>query len=157
MLTRLNRGWATWAHSTELYVEKTMTHLGLPIGKRPLEKNYKLFNPRLSPHTAVEPAPCWFWENFLALADQKSLVIENYAILNKRNIPLQQITTFEKSRSRESAVFSWCNASWYMKALQGRLCEQDYSENSVFSVNKAQTEDFIISINYNLPSTLFGH
>ncbi len=47
------------------------------------------------------------------------------------------------------AAFLWCNASWYMQALQERLCEQDNSENSAFSVNIAQTEEFIASTDYN--------
>ncbi len=35
------------------------------------------------------------FEDFLALVDQKPLIIENYATLNKRNVPMQWITTLE--------------------------------------------------------------
>ncbi len=39
--------------------------------------------------------PCLFWEDLLALADQKPLIIENYAICNERNVHMQRITTLE--------------------------------------------------------------
>ncbi len=40
-------------------------------------------------------APCLFLEDFLALVDQKPLVIDNNAISNKRNVLIQWITTLE--------------------------------------------------------------
>ncbi len=39
--------------------------------------------------------PCLLWEEFEALAHQKPLIIENFAILNKRNISMRWIITLE--------------------------------------------------------------
>ncbi len=40
-------------------------------------RNYKLFTRHLSPRTPCEQTACLFWEDFLALADQKPIIIEN--------------------------------------------------------------------------------
>ncbi len=58
---------------------------------------------------------------------------------------MQRITTLETHQ----VLFSLCNVSWYMQALQEQLCEQDSSENSALSVNIAETEEFIASSDYN--------
>ncbi len=58
---------------------------------------------------------------------------------------MQRITTLER-----------CNAFWYMKALQERLCEQDSSEHSAVSVNKAQSEEFIALIDYSYSQHWLG-
>ncbi len=36
----------------------------------------------------------YFWEKFQALVDQKPLIIDNYAILNKKNAPIGQKVLF---------------------------------------------------------------
>ncbi len=46
--------------------------------------------------TPGQRAPCLFWEEFQALVDKKPFVIENYTILNKRNV------VFEYSHSSRS-------------------------------------------------------
>ncbi len=38
---------------------------------------------------------------------------------------------------------------WVHVGKEERMCEQEHSESSVFSVNIAQTEEFIASIDYN--------
>ncbi len=45
-----------------------------------LERSFEELS--FTPRTPAEPAPCLLWEDFLALVDQKPLVIENFAIQN---------------------------------------------------------------------------
>ncbi len=47
------------------------------------------------PSHSRQAAPCFLWEEFQALANQKPFVIENYAVLNKRHVLMQSIATME--------------------------------------------------------------
>ncbi len=77
-------------------------------------------------------APCTLWWT------KKPLVIENYAILNKRNVPVWLITTLEVQQ-----VLFFCDA---MHPGTCRCCcERD---NSVFSVSIAQTEEYKASVDH---------
>ncbi len=80
-----------------------------------------------TPHTPGQPAPCLFWEDFLALADQRLFAVENYAILNKRHFPTQRIITLETRQ-----VMFFCDA---MHPGTCRHCENGCLSRTTFSVN----------------------
>ncbi len=93
---------------------------------------YKLFTPRLSPHTPGEPA-MFVLKGFSGFSWPKA---PHYWKLCYIKLKKRSDVTDNNLGDPASTVFWWCNASWYMQALWERLWEQENSENSAFSVNK---------------------
>ncbi len=97
--------------------------------------------------------PCLFWKDFLALVDQKPLVIENYATLNKRNVPMWQITTLETWQ-----VLFFCDA---MHPGTCRHCKNGCWAGQLRKLSflcQYSTNWGIYCFSWlQLPSTLIGH
>ncbi len=91
-------------------------------------KNYKLFTSRLSLCTPGEMMPCLFWEDFMALVDQKPLIVESLAILNKRNVLMRQILPWRPSRdAMHPGTCRHCKNSFGQLRKLSFLCQ--YSTN----------------------------
>ncbi len=116
-------------------------------------KNHKLFSPHLSSCTPGEPALCLFLRGFLASC--RPGTPQYWQLHNIKYKNSSDVTDKNLGDPASAAVFWWCNAFWYMKAIQDCLFEQDSSEKSSFYVNIAQTEEFIASVvcNYQVDCT----
>ncbi len=98
-------------------------------------------------------APRLFLEDFLALVDQKPLVIDNNAISNKRNVLIRWITTLETQQ-----ILFFCDAM--------HLCTRRRCRNACVSRTLSKHK-FLCQFGTNwgiycfnrlqLPSTLMGH
>ncbi len=120
-----------------------------PLGTqwhRWFQEELQTVNPSPFPLHSRWASSMFVLRGFSGFGRSVTLVIESCATLNKRNIPMQWITTLE---TWQVLVYLWCNASSHMQALQEQLCEQDNSENSAFSVHRAETKKFIALIDYH--------